>query len=405
MARLLTAGAESQANSTEGISSAVGAVTYDTGTVRSGATSWKFDSTVSNAQTFQTFTTGTLVLGRTYFARGYFRFASLPTADTNLISCAGVSGASILVTFFAANSSLQLWAGGTIGFSSPLTTNVWYRVELSWKIDTGSVDSCELVVDGVQAAATTGAAISDSVTVPGVIMGMVGAPGASVVMYLDDVAINDSTAGGTQTSYPGAANVVLLKPTADSAIGTGWVGGAGGTSSEFDAMNNTPPVGVADTGTNASQNRNATAAANSNLDMTMTTYTAAGVPTGATINVVDPIVATGAPVVTSAKAGTVGVVSNPAITNVNLAAGGTAGAFWSGTTAGTYPTGWKISHSTTTYAPSVTLGTAPVMRLTQVTSSTRIAMVCFMGIYVDYTPAVVANPPPPGRNYPQILAQ
>jgi hypothetical protein len=41
-------------------------------------------------------------------------------------------------------------------------------------------------------------------------------------------------------------------------------------------------------------------------------------------------------------------------------------------------------------APSVTLGTAPVMRITQVTASTRIAVVCAMFIYVDYTPAVAA---------------
>jgi hypothetical protein len=43
-----------------------------------------------------------------------------------------------------------------------------------------------------------------------------------------------------------------------------------------------------------------------------------------------------------------------------------------------------------TEAPTVTLGTAPVMRITNSTASTRIADVCFMGIYVDYTAAVVA---------------
>jgi hypothetical protein len=33
-----------------------------------------------------------------------------------------------------------------------------------------------------------------------------------------------------------------------------------------------------------------------------------------------------------------------------------------------------------------------VMRVTQVTSSTFIAMVCFMGIYVDYTPKILPRP-------------
>jgi hypothetical protein len=119
----------------------------------------------------------------------------------------------------------------------------------------------------------------------------------------------------------------------------------------------------------------------------MTTYTAAGAGAGATVNAVLPVVATAAPVTTSSKAGTVGVVSNPAITNVSLGATGTAGAFWSGLAGGTYGAGWKWSLGTMTQAPTVTLGTAPVMRITQVTSSTRIAVVCFMGIYVDFTPA------------------
>jgi hypothetical protein len=137
----------------------------------------------------------------------------------------------------------------------------------------------------------------------------------------------------------------------------------------------------------STQIRNATSNANVNYDATMTTYTAAGVGSSDTVNVVLPMVATGAPVSTSAKAGTVGVASNPTIANVNLGTGGTAGAFWSGVAIGTYPTGNKWSFGTTTYAPTVTVGTAPVMRVTQVTSSTRIAIVSEMGIYVDYTPA------------------
>src|SRR6185369_369314 len=130
----------------------------------------------------------------------------------------------------------------------------------------------------------------------------------------------------------------------------------------------------------------ATTGANEAYDATMTDYTTAGVGAGATVNVVDPVISTAAPVSTSAKVGQVGVVSNPAIAVINLT--GNSGQFWSGTPAGTYETGWKWSHGTRTYAPTVTLGTAPVMRVTQVTSSTRIAMVCLMGIYVDYTPAV-----------------
>jgi hypothetical protein len=386
MARLVTAGAESKDATIEGRTLSAN-TTYDTGTVRSGAVSWKCDSTAGNvvATTIGAFT---YVLGTTYYARAYFNFTTLPTAAaTRLIEVGGN-----YVVRIKSDNKLYLTnlTGGTFDIGSPsaaLVTGTWYRIEVAFKIDTGALDYAELMLDGVSVASETNANRTDS-PFTALNIGLNQAPGASIVCYVDDIALNDSS-GGSQNSWPGAGNVVMLRPTADSAVGAGWTLGSGGTPL-FGGVDDSPPAGVADAGTTA-QIRNATSNANVNYDATMTTYTAAGVPAGATVNVVDPIVATAAPVVTSAKAGTVGVASNPTIANVALGAGGTPGAFWSGVTAGTYPTGWKISHGTITYAPAVTLGTAPVMRLTQVTSSTRIAMACFMGIYVDYTPGAAAE--------------
>jgi hypothetical protein len=215
---------------------------------------------------------------------------------------------------------------------------------------------------------------------------------STFTLYFDDFVADSSV-------IPGEGAVVLLKPTGDQA----WFGWRLGTNTAFgngyESVNNTPPLGVADlaAGSDPKQIRNAVASANDSYDALMTTYTAAGIGAGSTIEAIRPIVLTAAPVTTSAKLGTVGVVSNPTIANVSLGATGTAGAFWSGVTAGTFPTGWKFSGGTFTVAPAVTLGTAPVMRITQVTSSTRIAMVCFMGMYVDYTPSVggAAEDPPP----------
>ncbi len=91
---------------------------------------------------------------------------------------------------------------------------------------------------------------------------------------------------------------------------------------------------------------------------------------------------------TGAKTGSIGVVSNPTVANIAFPSSAN---FWSGVTAGTYLTGWKWEHGTSTDAPTVTLATQPVTRVT-VTGGTasRIAMCCAMLIYVDYTPAVVA---------------
>jgi hypothetical protein len=216
------------------------------------------------------------------------------------------------------------------------------------------------------------------------------APGANKVCYVDDYGMNDST-GAVQNSWLGEGKVVLLVPTADSAVGTGWTNDQAATTGLFNSVRARPPAGIADTTTGGGghQIRNATSNANVNYDATMTTYLAAGIGANDTITLVAPIINTSAPSATSPKQGTVGVASNPAIANVALAAAGTAGAFIASAIAAAYPTGWKWSNGTVTYNPTVVKGTAPVMRVTQVTASTRIAMVDFMGIYVEYVPAVV----------------
>jgi len=218
----------------------------------------------------------------------------------------------------------------------------------------------------------------------------IGAPGteaSAIDLYFDDV-ITDSA------GFIASSNVNLLLPISDNAAGTGWVLGdnsaEGGTG--WSNIDNTPPVGVADLGTGSAtgQIRNATSSANSNFDANLTTYATAGVGASDTVLAVQEVVVTAAPVSTSAKQGTFGISSNPVIANVALGTGGVSGAFWSGTAAGTYATGWKISFGALTTSPTVTVGSSPVARITQVTSSTRIAMVCFMALYVAWTPAAVA---------------
>jgi len=401
--RLLTAGAETNdlvntAVTLEGFQITNGSPTTPTTQPRSGSRLFKFDSGAGSAQSISTLISP--ILARTYWLRFYVYYIGAPSSfDVRL------GGFLLTMNIYAKTDGTLVArnvASPTVDIGSTtavLTANTWYRIELMQIIRSGSADDdWEFRLDGVTISSQTGATIATSAPA-GWTLGVLGISGinsgnppASYVTYMDDVAINDDQ-GASQNTWPGAGSVVLLVPTADSARGTGWVNDANAASNFFDATDNTPPVGIADTtsSTGLHQIRNGTNNANSSYDATMTTYTAAGIAAGATINVVDPIVATAAPVSTSAKQGTVGVVSNPAITNVALGADGTSGAFWSGVAGGTYPTGWKISHGTTTYAPSVTLGTAPVMRITQVTGSTRIAVVCFMGIYVDYTPAAATS--------------
>lgn len=355
---------------------------------RSGAASWKCDSTVSNNAASVTAPTPTFTDGRSYWARIYLNASAAPTAAAAVLLLGG-SSVTQIVARLRTDGALELLVNNVVQGSPSATINdgTWHRVELKGVATaTTTWTAAELLLDGTSVATWSGSVARTN----GAGFGWLSSPGASKVINADDYALNDST-GSVNNGYPGSGKVVLLLPTVDSARGNNWTNDAAGTSNLFQAVDNTPPAGIADTtsSTGLHQIRNAANTANSSYDATMTTYTAAGVAAADTLNCVIPWTVTAAPVSTSAKQGTVGVASNPAITNIALSATGTSGAFWAGFGAANYGGGWKFSPGTITETPAVTLGTAPVMRITQVTASTRIAMVCFMGIYVDYTPAAV----------------
>lgn len=398
MARIFMAGAEvdaavAPAHETVGLLDGrvigSGIVSRDTTVFRSGLASWKCDSTGSNLSATVEITSPTYVDGRTYFFRSYVRAAAAPATVMNIFAAGSVTGTPLVE--FRTDGALQLNVSNVVrgSPSAVVTDSTWHRVELSVAATaTGNWGSAELRLDGATVATWSGTQVRGGNLFQ---MGWIGpGAGASLVLNVDDAALNDST-GSVNNSWCGAGAVVLLKPTADSAVGTGWTLGtgtaiSGGTGKT--AVANTRPLGVADlaAGSDPKQIRNATSNANVNYDATMTTYTAAGVGASDTVNAVQCWAATAAPVTTSAKLGTVGIVSNPTVANVSLGATGTAGAFWAGSLAGTYGAGWKWSPGTMAETPTVTKGTAPVMRITQVTASTRIAVVCGMFIYVDYSP-------------------
>jgi hypothetical protein len=381
MAVTFMAGFEARQATADGITLS-GTSAYSTAQARTGAASIRCNPS-SNNTGYVNITAGSY----THFG---LYVATLPSLDRDLFTPAA---AGAIVLKLTSTGTIKVLLNTTpIGTSSAAFASPgWHWIGVRQVTGTSVVF---LQIDGLDEV--TGTA---TVSVLSTFVGLTANTEASAVdVYIDDIVVD-----GAGLLAP--SKVGLLIPTADNARGTGWVGGAGGTTSLFAGVDNTPPVGVADTGTDTSQIRNATSAASSNMDMTMTTYTAAGVGAGDTVLAVQNVIATAAPVTTSAKQGLVGNVSNPAITTVALGAGGTAGAFWSGVAGGTYPTGWKVSFGTFTTSPSVTVGTAPVMRVTQVTSSTRIAMVCFMGMVVAWTPGAAATQVPYTNRMPSLLAQ
>lgn len=386
MARLWMAGAELTGAVTtadgapDGVSSN-GAVTRDTGTFRSGVASYKIDSVGGVAASFN----GPVQTARslTIYLRAYLNTSSTPTTTRLIVQFGNNTGIE-----FRSDGAVDLLVDNVVrgSASSAVNDGQWHRLEISITSNgTDNITAAELQVDGTSIATFSGSATAGSASYTP-IFGWQNSPGASKTMFMDDLAINNSS-GGSNNSFPGSGVVLLLKPSTDSAVGAGWTLGTGTAiagNSGATAIKNTPPLGVADlaAGSDVKQIRNASSNT-ADYDTGLDSYTTAGVPTGATVNAVMPFIITGAPSATGAKSGSLVLVSNPA--------GGTDshGTYRAGVNAGTYPTGWKATQGTIQEAPTVTLGTSPVLRA-DITSGTaaRVAMVCSMGMYVDYTPAV-----------------
>jgi hypothetical protein len=406
MARLLTAGAETlnaigDSKTMEGgiatNLSVTGVVTVDTGTVFSGTKSYKCDPGATGSSIASIAFTLTGTVGRTYYSRVVINWASLGSLE-NFVLRAGDGTTDFEICIQNAGQyRLRHRSGGipgsTIGSEVSIpSAGTWHSLELAWTINTGATDYVEAWLNGVSFASSTTENLTDS-GLSGVYCGLGGA-GSGQIGYFDDWAINDST-GANENGRP-SGKMVLLVPISDNSVGTGWTLGSGGTTSLFDAVNDIPPAGVADPGTtsqirNAASNLNAYAA-------NLTTYSTAGITAADTVNLVKMWCITAAPVTTSAKSGSL-TLSNPTLAKT------TFGTFYSGVNAGTYAIGWAFKSSAIQYAPSVTVGSSPVMTVTQDTSSTRIAMCCFMGLYVDYTPAAAAEQVPYTNPMPQLLAQ
>jgi hypothetical protein len=199
-------------------------------------------------------------------------------------------------------------------------------------------------------------------------------------LYIDDISIDNSV-------RPEEAKIVALLPVSDNAVGSGWEKPGGATTNLYTSLNNVPPVGVADsTSATYAENfvRNPAAVANSDLDLNMMTYADAGIASTDVIRAIELLVMTSVAVSTSPKTIALGIISNPV-------------SGWNGslnpyetTAAGTEPTGWKRIWESSASFPSVTRSSNPVVRLRQVTSSTRILMVEYAAIMVEYwvTPVV-----------------
>lgn len=382
MARLFTSGAESGAQATEGLTSSGTPPSLTSSAARTGSFGWR--STALASYSILSFTGA---LARDYFFRGYVRKSGNP-ASGKLIGLAehenGVSSHVAVALNSSGQLELKRYDGTTVttvATSGALTNNVWYRVELEWRVNSGaSDDSCALYLDGSLVGSASSVSIS-TVAPAAMVWGQYdygATTPTAVTVDWDDVAFNDST-GAAQNTRAGDGHVVNLVPASDSAVGSGWLKPGGASTGLSTSVDNEPPVGIAHSTSAGDAEKQIYKATNGtqNYDANVTTYTAAGITADGTVNLIQAVTNTGSSSATDTS-GLLQIVSNPA------GDAGTSFVFDNGI-AGTFPTNWRTTTNVVQYAPTVTKGTAPVLRVQKTTSTTRVALVDYMAIIVDYT--------------------
>lgn len=393
MARLFHAGAETGHDHSEFLTAVgtTGTWAYDTAVKRSGAFSWKATSAVISRR----ITTLGGALDTTYFLAIWFYVPSasgMPTTSARIVSMRTSGAAQIAAVQLATTGVVQLVdpANSQIGSDSiTVTQDAWHRLDLVVRVETGATDEAYLYLDSTLVASTTTGTLAEAGPAH-FVFGWITNPGASKVIHFDDLAVNNDT-GSVHTTLAGDDKVVLLLPTADSATGS-WKRGGNGSTDLFNDVNNTPPIGVnaSDAVDGTQIFNNLSAAPPYSYDATMTTYTAAGVGGSDTVTAVYGVMEGSNNSTTGTDTLDFTGVSNPAIATatVNIDVNDDV-----------YPTGWNRGQTVMAENPSVTLGTAPVLRVTKTLAVNRSNACCLMGLYVSY---VAAAPAPSGRG-PQVI--
>lgn len=183
-------------------------------TKRSGSYSMRCNPTAATAYTSVTFLAS---VSSNYYARAYIYIATAPSAATLIMqfSDAGTLNAGIILNTDRTLQGCGL-AKASIGSpSSALSLNTWYRVEMWASNPTTSTGSSDFKLDGVTFASHT-ATTPDIDNFDQLEVGIIETATADV--YFDDVAINSTAAGGTQTGFPGSGQIVHLYPDGDVSL-------------------------------------------------------------------------------------------------------------------------------------------------------------------------------------------
>jgi hypothetical protein len=207
----------------------------------------------------------------------------------------------------------------------------------------------------------------------------------AVAVYVSHLLLNDST-GSDETSWAGYQKVSLLKPKSDSSR-AGFTTGAGGTTNLFAAVDNYPPVGVAN-GSKTAESQIYSAVSNttdfyeaftSSYQQTVAEGGGGLIPSDAPKAFM--AIARGANSSVTSRNLALKSGANPAIGETTKGTGTTA--------AGTEPTGWTSVATVTRYPSeigSVERSNGAWIVVRKGTASTDALAYDMIGLYVSYEP-------------------
>lgn len=248
MGRIVMCGFENNDSATSNnseFSNIRGAPTIVNTNVRTGTYAGRVTGMTSGTQ--MGFQFGFLSGFRAWYARGYFRFDTLPSAANAFLSLAfDVSTECAWITIDNTGALQLNDEDGAIGSASDaLATGVYHRVELLLDIRTAAGSHIVAArVNGVEFARATNRSVNNG---PGFLQ--VGANLRREAQTqgdwrIDDVAVNDDQ-GSFQNEWPGDGGILYIRPNAAGEFAQGTRGGAD-SGSDWGQLDEVTPNGATD---------------------------------------------------------------------------------------------------------------------------------------------------------------
>lgn len=346
-------------------------------------------------------------VNRSLYARFRFRVPTLPTSGQIFyiatLNFTGISntvrltvrlrndGSGAYIEFYNDQTSTA-WGSTSAG---SIAADTWYTVSLGGE-HTSTTNINIIAKLGSTTVVNTTATVSSGCDDWHFNLGSRAANSAAFTCIYDDLAINDNS-GSYQNSWPSiTAKTIRCLPISDFSR-TEWVKNSGGTTTLYDAVNNDPPEGIAAATSpdNKYLKHPGNGSGTGQYVANMESYTTKGVPSGSTINLVQPMISMGEEINTGNKLVRMKCANNPAgvswSDNLNVTI--TQGSF----AHGTYNTQWYTPYAgvgadnaatgsdpAIVYDPSVTLSSSPQMEIQRPETASRVASICYMALYVEY---------------------